>query len=230
MIFMSTSNYYLDLSAFSLEKLKYLFETTRLLPSQQILQENMDERFACLERIGIENLAQLQEKLRSKKVVQAFAASTGLPIDYLTVLRREVNSYHPKPIKLGNFPGVRQKAVLNLEQAGIKTTKQLFAKVITEEDKISLCRTDQIDYEDILDLTKLTDVVKINRIPNSQDCWLHPTMIRLKKWFFQTTKNCMTILHVRMKQQDLQRQVWRRYAILGDCCHSGCAPGNPILK
>ncbi len=38
---MSPSDYYLDLNAFSLEKLQYLFETTRMLPSQQILQENI---------------------------------------------------------------------------------------------------------------------------------------------------------------------------------------------
>ena len=62
---MQTSGYYLDLSAFSLEKLKGLFKKTRLLPSQRILQENIDERFACLEQNGIENLEQLQKVLKT---------------------------------------------------------------------------------------------------------------------------------------------------------------------
>ena len=104
------SDYYLDLSEFSLEKLKTLFEYTRLLPSQQILLVNIDERFACLEQSGIENLQQLQIALKTKSYVQSFALATGLPVDYLTVLRREVNSYQPKPVNLKEFPGVKQDA------------------------------------------------------------------------------------------------------------------------
>jgi hypothetical protein len=102
---MTTSGYYLDLGKFSLKKLKGLLKSTRLLPSQQILQEKIDERFACLEGNGIENLEQLQKALKTKSAVQSFAEATGLPPDYLTILRREVNSYLPKPVDLKDFPG-----------------------------------------------------------------------------------------------------------------------------
>ena len=63
------SDYYLDLSEFSLEKLKTLFENTRLLPSQQILRVDIEARFACLEQSGIENLQQLQIALKTKSYV-----------------------------------------------------------------------------------------------------------------------------------------------------------------
>ena len=53
---MQESKYYLDLAAFTLGKLKNLLKNSRLLPSQQIFQEDIDQRFACLAQYGIENL------------------------------------------------------------------------------------------------------------------------------------------------------------------------------
>jgi hypothetical protein len=168
---MPTSGYHLDLSAFSLEKLKYLFKNTRLLPSQQILQENIDERFASLEQNDVDNLQQLQKALKTKSDVQSFAKVTGLPLDYLTILRREVNSYQPKPINLKDFPGVNPEVIQKLGQIGIKNTKQLFANVLTQKERSEFAKQTQIEYEDILELTKLTDVARMK--------WVGPKFARL---------------------------------------------------
>lgn len=165
------SDYYLDLSEFSLAKLQYLFETTRLLPSQQMLQEKIDARFACLAQHGIENLLQLQKALRTKKDVQSFAQTTGLPLEYLTLLRREVNSYQPKPIQLKDFPGVNPEAVQKLEEIGIKNTKQLFDRVITPAARTELAEQTQIAAADILELTQLTDMARMK--------WVGPKFARL---------------------------------------------------
>ena len=56
---MQNSGYYLDLTTFSLEKLQNLLKNSSLLPGQQILREDIDERFACLVQNSIENLQQL---------------------------------------------------------------------------------------------------------------------------------------------------------------------------
>ena len=168
---MPTSGYTLDLSTFSLEKLKIQIKKTRLLPSQQILQENIDERFACLERSGIDNLQQLQKVLKTKSDVQSFAEETGLPVDYLTVLRREVNSYQPKPINLKDFPGVHAEVVLKLAQIGIKNTKQLFPNVLTRDERRQFSKENMIEDADILELTKLTDVARLK--------WVGPKFARL---------------------------------------------------
>ena len=105
---MAADGYYTDLNKFSIMEMKDLLQHVRLLPSQQILREEIHHRFACLQQHGIENLAQLQRALKTKTNITSFALQTGLPVDYLTILRREVNSYHPKPISLRDFPGVNQ--------------------------------------------------------------------------------------------------------------------------
>lgn len=168
---MGDVGYYLDLKAFSLVKLKDSLVHGRLLPSQQILLEKIDERFARLDELGFENLGQLQQALKTKSKVQSFAEDSALSVDYLTVLRREVNSYQPKPIKLSDFPGVNPDAVSKLNQLGMKNTKQLFPHVLTREDRRELAEKTQIDEADILELTKLTDVARTK--------WVGPKFARL---------------------------------------------------
>ena len=94
-----------------------------------------------------------------------------MPIDYLTVLRRDVNSYQPKPINLKDFPGVNPEVIQKLDQMGIKNTKQLFANVLTREERNEFTQQNQIEYEDILELTKLTDVARLK--------WVGPKFARL---------------------------------------------------
>lgn len=157
---MPTSGYYPDLKAFSLEKLKGKLQNIRLLPSQQILRENLKERFTCLEKNGIKNLQQLQEALKKKSDVESFAQQTGLPVNYLTILRREVNSYKPKPINLKDFPGVNPEVIHKLDQIGIKNTKQLFLHVLTPKSRSVFAEQNHIRGEDVLELTKLTDMAR----------------------------------------------------------------------
>jgi hypothetical protein len=168
---MPEKGYAIDLSTFSLMKLKHNIENTRTLPSQKILEEDIDERFACLEQHGLENLQQLQTALKTKKEVQSFAQETGLPVDYLTILRREVNSYQPKPIQLKDFPRVNPEVIQKLDRIGIKQTRQLFPHVLTREDRRAFAEENQIADDDLLELTRLTDIARLK--------WVGPKFARL---------------------------------------------------
>ncbi len=168
---MPAPGYSPDLGAFSLAKLKEQLRTARLLPSQQILCEHLDERFACLEQNGIENLAQLQKALKNKAAVAAFAKTTGLPVEYLTVLRREVNGYQPKPVDLKEFPGVNLDVVRKLQEIGVANTEQLFPYVLTPASRAELVRRHQLEEQALLELTKLTDVARLK--------WVGPKFARL---------------------------------------------------
>jgi hypothetical protein len=168
---MAAPGYYPDLAAFSLAKLKQRFRSTRLLPSQKILGESLDERFACLEQNGIENLAQLQKALKNKAAITAFAQTSGLPIEYLNILRREVNSYLPEPASLKEFPGVNLDAVRKLQEIGVTNTEQLFPHVLTPEKRGEFARQYQIEEAALLELTRLTDLARLK--------WVGPKFARL---------------------------------------------------
>ena len=86
-------------------------------------------------------------------------------------MRREVNSYHPKPIKLRDFPGMDPDAISQLEQAGIQHTLQLFPKVLSPHQRRACAFEHQIGEDTILELTKLTDVARLK--------WVGPKFARL---------------------------------------------------
>ncbi|MBI9044803.1 MAG: DUF4332 domain-containing protein [Anaerolineaceae bacterium] len=164
-------SYYLDLEKFTLEMLENRLKNSRVLPSQKVLLEDLENRFNCIQSFGLQNLADLQEKLKTKKHVQDFSEESSVPLEFLTVLRREINSYQPKPIHLKEFPGVDLESVRKLEAVGIKNTKQLFPFVQTAFDRKVFSCTHQISEDEILDLTKLTDVARIK--------WVGPKFARL---------------------------------------------------
>lgn len=160
-----------DLTAMPLSKLQNQLKNARLLPSQQMLGEHVDEHFAILAQHGIENLAQLQQVLKNKTAQDAFIARTGLPQDYLTLLRREVNSYLPKPVALADFPGVNPKAVNGLAVMGVKNSKQLFPLVLTPQQRQALARQVGIPEVDLLELARLVDLARLK--------WVGPRFARL---------------------------------------------------
>ena len=168
---MSAAGYAIDLNEFSLEKLRNLLTTVRLLPSQQILREDMNVRFVCLQDHGLENLQQLQDALKTKMKVQSLSLETGIPVDYLTVLRREVNSYQPKPIRFGDFPGIAPEVVARLDQAGVRNTLHLFPHVLTPRHRKQFSSANNIEPKTGLELTKLTDVARLK--------WVGPKFARL---------------------------------------------------
>ena len=63
--------------------LRHFFDLTKerkMLPSRVMLQQNMEERFAQLSKLGIVNLADLLKTLGSKEKLEKFARHAELPV------------------------------------------------------------------------------------------------------------------------------------------------------
>ena len=130
--------YYIDLSSIPLDTYQKRLETTDLLPSQQLLKIDIEEKFKEIKSHNIVNMFQLQQTLKTKEKVKQFSETTSLPIDYLTVLRREINSYHPRPRKIKDFPGLSGKLKEKLVQIGVQTTVELYDKTATKSERDKL--------------------------------------------------------------------------------------------
>ncbi|BDZ69883.1 DUF4332 domain-containing protein [Methanobacterium petrolearium] len=164
-------DYHIDLEKFPLNRFKKELSESELIPSRKILKEKINERFEILENNGIGNLQDLKVSLKTPKKTREFAGKSGLPEDYLLILRREVNSYTPNPVNLEKFPGVEKETVNKLKSVGIKNTAHLFKKVKTPEDRIKLAAELEIPEEEILELAKLTDLSRIK--------WVGPVSARI---------------------------------------------------
>ena len=153
--------YYRDLDALSLEDYQAILESADLLPSRQMLQKDTAARFAALKAQGLATIADLQNALKTKPKLQAFAQKSGLDEDYLKILIREVNSLQPKPNKLADIPDVPEVVVSALANLGIKDTVRLYDRVRTPADRAALAAEAGVDEAAILHLAKLTDLSRI---------------------------------------------------------------------
>ena len=156
--------YYIDLEQFSLERFRHILETRELLPGRKVLKENISERFEILASRGIGTVKELIEALKTKKRAERFAQESGLPPDYVIILRREANSYMPKPVNLRDIPGVNAGYIKRLAGVGIKHTKHLFERGRSKRDRAELSRQVDVPDDDLLELVGLSDLARIGGV------------------------------------------------------------------
>jgi hypothetical protein len=159
-----TDTYYPDLNLISLAQFQQRLAKQDLLPSRQILHEDLNGRFEALAAMGIRDMQALSEAVKTKKRLSQFAQASGLPLDYLTILRREVNSYHPKPVNLNSFPGVDGDWAAKLAEAGIKNSYHLYEQMRTAEQQKTLSEQTGVAPETLHELLALSDLVRISGV------------------------------------------------------------------
>ena len=153
--------YYIDLQSISIDHYKKILSAADLIPSWMVLKEKIDENLDAIKNQGISNLNELQKALKSKDKVREFSGQSGLPEDYLNVLRRVVNGYHPKPNRFRDFPNLTEEVVEKLEGLGFKNTLHLYDEILTPEKRNNLSKKSGIDKNDVLKLAKLTDLSRV---------------------------------------------------------------------
>jgi hypothetical protein len=165
------NDYYIDLERYKLSQFKQELKVADLLPSRQILRKDIDKRFKILKEIGVQNLQDIVNSLKTPKKTKEFAEKSGLNSEYLLILRREVNSYLPKPVNLEKFPGIKKDTISKLNDIGIKNSLHLFKIIKFEADRNQLATEIGVNNKEILELTKLTD---LNRVK-----WIGPVFARI---------------------------------------------------
>jgi len=157
-------NYCFDAEHVSLTNLKNRITSTDLVPSREPLLDGLDGALAKLEGLGIKNMAGLRRELKDNKRLFAMADQTGIDKDYLALLRREAESYFPKPFSLREFDWIPAEEIAKLEAAGIKTTADLFEN--PEKAQSSGVDTARLDH-----LLKCADLTRIQ--------WVSPLTARM---------------------------------------------------
>ncbi len=153
--------YYIDLGKITIEDYQKKLECAYLPPSRMVLKEKLDERFGFFKNIGIKNIKELIQLLKKKDKFTELSKVNCLSGDYLTILLRELNSTLPKPNKLADFIWISKNSIDKLAKADVINTEKLYDKVLTKIDRQKLADSTGIDYTEILELTKLTDLSRI---------------------------------------------------------------------
>lgn len=158
-------SYFIDAEATDLAALKERLKNTDLIPSQEPLLEEISQRMSALENAGIGSLAELRANLKASKSLAALSKSSGVSADYLLLLRRTINGLFPKPRRVKDMAWLDNAAVQALQQAGLKTTQQLF-----EADSGQLPEIPELDEGGMAELVAISDLCRVQ--------WVSPNYAR----------------------------------------------------
>jgi len=154
------NKYHINPSCYSLQKLKENLLSRELIPSRSSLKVDLEKRFKILEDLEISNLLDIINTLKSKKKIEEFSISSSISIEYLTLLRREVNSYLPNPVALKKFPGVSVKDLDRLSEHGIKNSRHLYEKASLKSSRVALAKIVGISLENLDELAGMADLAR----------------------------------------------------------------------
>lgn len=115
---------HMDGQSSSLDQLRKRIEATDLIPSQELLRDQIEERFARLEQAGIISVADLLSALKNRKALAALSNDSGVDADYLALLGRAIRGFFPKPKRLNEFDWLDSATIARLEETGLKNTRQ----------------------------------------------------------------------------------------------------------
>jgi hypothetical protein len=155
-----TDRYHIDPKTYSIQHLKQDLQSRDLIPSRKPLKEGIQDIFNILEAAGNNNLEDLINTLKNKKKLEVLAGSIGIELNYLILLRREVNSYLPNPVPLGKFSGFISDDLKSLAKLGIRNSRHLFERIENEGDLQTLSSNTGIAKETLGELLSLSDLVR----------------------------------------------------------------------
>lgn len=156
--------YSIDPSLISLEEFKELTANRKMLPGRVVLHEQIDKRFCQLKHSGMETLGDLLRILGSKSKIQSLAKQTGLPENYLVLLKREAGSYLSRPFPLSSFPGIPFEYTELLKSRRINSTKNFFEQMQTQEQQAELSLNTGIPAYRLNELYSLCDLSRITGV------------------------------------------------------------------
>ena len=125
----------------------------------------------ALEQQGSTTLAHLRNELKTSRRLEAVAKATGIETQYLTLLRREIEGYLPKPSALKDFNWLPKNEIAKLERNGIRDTAALYEATDSKSKRTALAKSTGVDITILEMFAKLVDLTRVQ--------WVSPTTARM---------------------------------------------------
>ncbi|MBK9923788.1 MAG: DUF4332 domain-containing protein [Anaerolineales bacterium] len=163
--------YHIDAEKISLADLQKRIEATDLVPSRTSLLDGLGQNMKVLEKQGVTTLAHLRNELKTSRRLETLAKTTGIETQYLTLLRREIEGWFPKPFPLKDFDWIPKSEVAKLERHGIRNAADLYEAANSKIKRTTLAKSTGADIVILETLVQLTDLTRVQ--------WVSPTTARM---------------------------------------------------
>jgi hypothetical protein len=156
--------YEMDSKNISVLEYKEILKKQNLLAVRRILKDGIDGKFDELINYGIKSIAQLSEALSDMDSIEELSLKTGISIDYLALLKKEVSNIIPKPVLIADFPHIQPSTFKRLGEYCIQTSKDYFELSDGGKDINAVCSKTGIHEECAVELCSLCDLIRINGV------------------------------------------------------------------
>jgi hypothetical protein len=153
--------YYIDANTVKLEDLMSRITEADLVPSRRKLLEDIEINFDKLHKKGIFTLADLRKSIKNPKKIVPLAEKTNIEIEYLTLLRREVESYFPKAYILSSFGWLEKNQITKLERKGYKNSALLYEAFEIPSQREEIITSTGLEKNFADDIFALVDLTRI---------------------------------------------------------------------
>ena len=185
----------------SLERFHELTRSKKMIPSRTMLQDKIFERFQALKSNGIENLGQLISSLGNRVKIGELASLTGIPDNYLAVLKREAGSYLANPFPLSDLPGIPFEFTEVLKSRGIRNTRDFFESVQTAEQRKEVSTITGIPESRLKEIFSLCDLTRITGVGWLYSRIIYDSGIRSVRLFSETD----ALTHIRKYRDTIEK-------------------------
>lgn len=163
--------YYVDANRVTIEDLMSRITESDLVPSREVLLDCIEENFATLKKSGISTLADLRQYVKNPKSIGALAQKTGIAVVYLTLLRREIESYFSKNYPLSSFDWLDVNQIAKLESKGFNNSALFFDTFEVRHRRDDLIASIGLEKSFVEELFALVDLTRIQ--------WVNPTYAKV---------------------------------------------------
>ena len=164
-------SYHMDAEKISLDDLRKRIETTDLVPSRTSLLSELDSKIGILKGHNVGTLADLRAEMKTSKRLETLSEATGIDKNYLVLLRREIESYFPKPFLLKKLDWFSVAEIEKLEKKGIRNTADFYKAFIDANNRDELVESTKAESGIIDELIQLCDLMRMQ--------WTSPTAAKM---------------------------------------------------
>ena len=155
-----------------LEEVKERILTSDLVPSRASLTEGIDQLFDMIAAAGINTLADLQKFLKNQSKMEMYCSQNGISMEKTALLRREVESYRPKPFKLAEVDWLPRDEIGRLINFGIGTSVDILMELEAAGRVEKLADKTGVDGDVLSQLVSLCDLASVQWVSLNFARWL----------------------------------------------------------
>lgn len=156
--------YSVDLTKFSLEEFEKILLTSRLLPSQRLILEDLSLNMQKLKNKGLKNLQNVHDLLKKKDAYPSISRETEISEAYLMIINRMVNSYIVKPLPLDKLMIFTKEELSGLAEEGIKNTKHYYDSLLNASQRENIAGKVNIPLARLEYALHIIDLLRINGV------------------------------------------------------------------